>query len=158
MYSINLSQVCMDTIGIIEATKEIDILSLHMCFLWVKHQVIFAGNMHEVSQVGIVFCLSAAVDNDIVCDSNTSLALFVDLIHLLLEDVLRTHEAKGKSQEIVSSKRTVESHKQAGVLVEDNGPVSMAGIQLGEEVRVGKLMSYFLHSGCLVMILADGLI
>ena len=34
----------------------------------------------------------------------------------------------------------------------------MVGIQLGEEARVHKLMSDFLHSGCLVMISADGLI
>ena len=34
----------------------------------------------------------------------------------------------------------------------------MAGIQLGEEVRVCKLRSNFLHSGHLVMIVADGLV
>ena len=67
-----------------------------------------------------MFCLSAAMDGDVVCDSNASLALFKDLIHLLLEDVLGTDKAKGKSQETVSSKRTVESHKQAGLLVEDD--------------------------------------
>ena len=59
---------------------------------------------------------------------------------------------------MVSSKRTVESHKQAGLLVKDDWPVSMVGIQLGEEVRVHKLMSDFLHSVCLVIISADGLI
>ena len=67
-----------------------------------------------------MFCLSVAMDSDVICDSNTSLAFFKDLIHLLLEDVLGTDQAKGKSQEMVSSERTVESHKQAGVLVEDN--------------------------------------
>ena len=41
-----------------------------------------------------------------------------DLIHLFLEDVLGTDQAKGKLQETVSCKRTVEGHKQAGVLVE----------------------------------------
>ena len=157
MYSIDLSQVWVDTISIIEAAKEIDGLSLHMCFLWVKHQVVFARNLHEVLQVGTVFCLSAAVDGD-VCDSNASLALFEDLIHLLLEDVLGTDKTKGKLQEMVSSKGTVECHKQAGLLVKDNWPVSMAGIQLGEVVRVYELMSDSLHSGGLVMILADGLI
>ena len=34
----------------------------------------------------------------------------------------------------------------------------MVGIQLGEEVRVCKLMSDFFHSGCLVMISVDGLV
>ena len=66
-----------------------------------------------------MFCLTAAFDGDIVCNSNTSLALFEDLVHLLLEDVLGADQAKGKLQEAVSSKGTVECHKQAGVLVED---------------------------------------
>ena len=34
----------------------------------------------------------------------------------------------------------------------------MAGFQLGEEARVCKLMSNFLNSWCLVVILVDGLI
>ena len=67
-----------------------------------------------------MFCLSAARDGDVVCDSNASLVLLSDLIHLLLEDVLGTDKAKGKSQEIVSSKGTVECHKQAGLLVKDD--------------------------------------
>ena len=67
-----------------------------------------------------MFCLSAAMYGDVTCNSNTSLAFFKDLIHFLLEDVLGTDQAKGKSQEMASSKRTVESYKQAGVLVKDN--------------------------------------
>ena len=45
--------------------------------------------------MGIMFCLSAAVDIGVVCYSSASLALFKDLIHLLLEDVLGTDQAKG---------------------------------------------------------------
>ena len=67
-----------------------------------------------------MFHLSVAMDSDILCNSDTSLALFKDLVHLLLEDVLGADEAKGKLQEMVSSKRTVECHKQAGLLVKDN--------------------------------------
>ena len=67
-----------------------------------------------------MFCLGAGVDSDVICDSNTSLAFFKDQVHLLLEDVLGTDQAKGKSQEMVSSEGTVESHKQARVLVEDD--------------------------------------
>ena len=67
-----------------------------------------------------MFCLGAAMDSDVICDFNTSLALFEDLMHLLLEDVLGTDEAKGKSQETVSFEGTVECHKQAGILVEDD--------------------------------------
>ena len=66
-----------------------------------------------------MFCPSAAVDGDVICNSNTSLAPFEDLVHLL-EDVLGTDEAKGKLQETVSSERAVECHKQAGLLVEDD--------------------------------------
>ena len=43
-----------------------------------------------------------------------------DLVHLLLEDVLGADKAKCKSQEAVPSEGTVESCKQAGVLVKDN--------------------------------------
>ena len=97
------------------------------------------------------------MDSDVFCNSD-SLALLEDLIHLLLEDALGTDQAKGKLQEMVSSKRTVESHEQAGLLAKDDWPVSMVGVQLGKEVRVHKLMSDFFHSGHLVKILADGLI
>ena len=158
MYSIDLAQVWVDTIGIVEAAKEIDSLGLHMCLLWVEHQVIFVGNMHKISQVGIMFHLGAAVYSDVVCDSDTSLAFFEDLIHLSLEDVLGTDQSKGKLQEMVPSEGTVESCKQAGVLVEYDWPVFMVGIQLSEEARVCELMSDFLYGGHLVMIMADGLI
>ena len=67
-----------------------------------------------------MFCLGAAVHGDVICDSNTSLAFFEDLIHLLLEYVLGTDQAKGKSQETVSTKGAVKSHKQAGILVKDD--------------------------------------
>ena len=67
-----------------------------------------------------MFCLSVAIHGDVICNSNTSLAFFEDLIHLFLEDVLGTDQTKGKSQEAVSTKGTVESSKQAGVLVKDN--------------------------------------
>ena len=60
-----------------------------------------------------MFSLCMTVDGDVICNSNTSLAFFEDLIHLLLEDVLGTDQAKGKLQEMVSSEGTVESHKQA---------------------------------------------
>ena len=78
------------------------------------------GNLHEVSYAGIMFCLSVAMDCDVISDSDASLALFEDLIHLLLEDVLGTDKAKGKLQEMVSSEGTVECCKQAGLLVEDD--------------------------------------
>ena len=67
-----------------------------------------------------MFHLGVAGYSDVVCNSNTSLALLEDLIHLFLEDVLGTDQAKGKLQETVSSEGTVESHKWAGVLVKNN--------------------------------------
>ena len=63
--------------------------------------------------------LSVGMDSDVICYSNGSLALFEDLIHLLLEDVLGTDQAKGKLWEIVPSKGTVGSCEQAGLLVKD---------------------------------------
>ena len=44
-----LAWVWVDTIGIIKAAKKGDGLGLHMCFLWIEHQVIFTGNMHKIS-------------------------------------------------------------------------------------------------------------
>ena len=67
-----------------------------------------------------MFHLSAAVDGDVICNSDTFLAFFKDVIHLLLEDVLGTDQAQVKSLEMISSKGAVESFKQAGVLVKDN--------------------------------------
>ena len=75
-----------------------------------------------------MFCLCAAMYGDVICDSDTSLAFFKDLIHLFLEDVLGTDQTKGKLQEAVSTKGTVEGSEQAGVLVEDDLPIYMAGI------------------------------
>ena len=67
-----------------------------------------------------MFCLCVAMYSDVVCDSDTTLAFFKDLIHLFLEDVLGTDQTKGKLQEAVSTEGTVESNEQAGVLVKDN--------------------------------------
>ena len=67
-----------------------------------------------------MFCLGAAMHGDVICDSDTSLGFFKDLIHLFLEDVLGTDQTKGKLQEAVSTKGAVESSKQAGVLVKDD--------------------------------------
>ena len=64
-----------------------------------------------------MFCLGVAMYGDVICNSDTSVAFFEDVIHLFLEDVLGTDQAKGKSQEMVSSKGAVEGRKQAGVLV-----------------------------------------
>ena len=49
MYSIDLSWVWVDSIGIVKAAKEIDGLSLHVCFLGVEHQVILVGSLHEIT-------------------------------------------------------------------------------------------------------------
>ena len=71
---------------------------------------------------------------------------------------MRADKAKGKTQEMVSSEGTVECCEKAGVLIKNDQPVSMVGIQLGEVARVCKLVGNFLHSGCLVVIMADGLV
>ena len=52
-----------------------------------------------------MFCLCAAMYDDVVCNSNISLAFFEDLINLFLEDVLGTDQTKGKLQEVVSAGR-----------------------------------------------------
>ena len=67
-----------------------------------------------------MFHLSPAMYGDVICDSNASLAFFEDLVHLFLEDVLGADQAKGKSQEVVSTEGTVEGSEHPGVLVEDD--------------------------------------
>ena len=59
---------------------------------------------------------------------------------------------------MVSSKGTVECCEKVGVLINNDQPVSMVGIQLGEVARVCKLMGDFLHSGHLVVIMMAGLV
>ena len=53
---------------------------------------------------------------------------------------------------------SVKGGEQAGFQVKDNCSVSMSCIQLCKVLRVSKLMSYFLHSGCTVMVLVNGII
>ena len=55
-----------------------------------------------------MFYLSATMYSDVICDSNTSRALFEELVHLPLEDVLWADQTKGKMQETVPPKEAVE--------------------------------------------------
>ena len=75
-----------------------------------------------------MFCLSLAMYGDVICDSDASLTFFEDLVHLFLEDVLGADQTKGKLQEVVSTEGTFEGSEHAGVLAEDDWPVSMVGI------------------------------
>ena len=52
----------------------------------------------------------------------------------------------------------VRGGEQTGFGVKDNYPISMSGIQLCEVLRVSKLMSYFFHCVCAVMVPANGII
>ena len=70
--------------------------------------------------MGIMFCFGVAMDSDVICNPDASLALLKDLVHLLLEDVLGADKAKGKMQETVSSEGTVEGCEKAGVLIKDD--------------------------------------
>ena len=79
-----------------------------MHFLWVEHNSILVGYLHEVPQMDIMFCLSVTMYGDIIGNSNTSRALFEELVHLLLEDVLRADQTKGKMQKTVPPKGAVE--------------------------------------------------
>ena len=59
-----------------------------MHLLWVEHNSILAGYLHEVTQMGIMFYLSVTMYEDVISNFNTSRALFEELVHLLLENVL----------------------------------------------------------------------
>ena len=88
MYSINLLWVWVDTIDIVQAAKEVYGWGLYLYFLQIEHSSILAGYLHEVPQMGIMFCLSMTMYGDVIGNSNTSRALFKELVCLLLEDVL----------------------------------------------------------------------
>ena len=79
-----------------------------MCLLWIEHNSILVGYPHEVLQMGVMFCLSMTMYDDVISNSNTSGVLFEELVHLLLEDVLWTDQVKGKMQETVPPKGAVE--------------------------------------------------
>ena len=81
-------RVWVDTIGIMQAAKEVYGWGLYMCFLWIEHNSILVVYPHEVLQMGAVFHLSTTMYGDVISDSNTSRAVFEELVHLLLEDVL----------------------------------------------------------------------
>ena len=68
--------------------KKVYSWGLYMCFPWVEHNSILAGYLHEVMQMGIMFCLSVAMYGDVISNSNMSRALFKELVNLLLEDFL----------------------------------------------------------------------
>ena len=150
-------QVWVDTISIIEAAKEIDSLNLHMCFCGLNTKSYcmqsawgFISGHHVLPQCshGQWCCLQFWCILGTLLGSGPSSSG-------------RCHGnrwGQRKLQKMVSSEGTVECHKQAGLLVKDDWPVSMVGIQLGEVTRVCKLVSDFLHSGHLVMISADGLV
>ena len=59
-----------------------------MHFLWIEHNFIAVGYLHEVPQMGIMFCLSTTMYGDVIGNSDTSRALFEELVDLLLGDVL----------------------------------------------------------------------
>ena len=75
--------------------KEVYGWGLYMHFLWVEHNSILAGYLHEVPKMGIMFCLSAAMNGDVIGNSDTSRALFEELVYPLLEDVLQADQTKG---------------------------------------------------------------
>ena len=79
-----------------------------MHFLWVEHNSIHAGYLHEVTQMGIMFYLSATTYSDVISNSNTSRALIKELVRLLLEDVLWADLTERDMQEAVPPKGAVE--------------------------------------------------
>ena len=61
-------------------------------------------------------------------------------------------------QEAILTIWGVQGSEQTGFGVKDNGPVSVSDTQLCEVLRVSKVMSYFIHCGCVVMVPAKGII
>ena len=59
---------------------------------------------------------------------------------------------------MVSTIWGVKGGEHTGFGIKDDCSVSMSGMQLCEVLRVSKLMTYFMHCGCAVMVPANGII
>ena len=126
-----------------------------MHFLWIEHNSILVGYLHEVMQMGIMFCLSATMYGDVISNSDTSGALFEELVYLLLEDVLWADQTKGKTQEAVPPKGAVEGSEETSFFIKNYWLVSMMCIELGEIMQICKLVCNIFYSRHLVVIMAD---
>ena len=105
-----------------------------------------------------MFVLVSSKDSDIVCDAYGARAVFDDVIHPFLVDILAEVETKRQSSKPESSEWTVEHGLQTGFITEHNRPVPVSGVQFGEDLRSCQFVRYFVELWCFLMWATYGLI
>ena len=157
MYCVNLSLAWVDTIGIIEAAEEVDSLSLHMCFLWITHQIILQAicmRFHRWALCSASVWPWMVILSAIPIHPWHSLRIWSIFFWKMSWEQMRPKGSHRKWY-LPNGLLNVVSRLESWLRTIDQYPWWAS--QLGEEVRVCKLMSDFLHSGHLVMIAVDGL-
>ena len=132
-------------------TEEMDVLTLDVAFAVVEHQTMSARCFHQIYEVCIMFVLVSSKDSDMVCDAHGARAVFEDVIHPFLVDILAEVETKRQSSKPESSEWTVERGLQPGFIIEHNRPVPMSGVQFEEDLRSCQFVRYFVELWCFVM-------
>ena len=94
----------MASMFIVDVSKEGYLSLCDVAFVYVEHESVFLGNLHEVVESDIVLLEVLSVDVEIISDSDDTGALFQDLVNLLLEDVLAADKSWGQALKAVSAK------------------------------------------------------
>ena len=162
MYGIDLIWVWVDTISIIKTTKEIDSWGLYMCFCGLNTNPIFAGgNTSEVSEmrhhvlVWHVQLWTVMSSVQFQCILDTLLGSGPSSSGRCLKNRQRP---KGRCRKWYLLKGLLKVVSRLDSWPRTIDQYLLVGIQHCEVVRVHKFMGNFLHSRCLVVIMANGLI
>ena len=94
----------MASMFIVDVSKEGYLSLCDAAFVYVEHESVFSGNLHEVVESDIVLLEISSMYTEIVSDSDDTGALFQDLVNLLLEDVLASDKSWGQASKAVSAK------------------------------------------------------
>ena len=89
---------------VVDISKEGYLSLCNAAFVYVEHESMFTGSLHEVVKSDIVLLEVLFMDAEVISDSSDTGALFQDLVNLLLEDVLAADESWGQASETVSAK------------------------------------------------------
>ena len=115
----------------------------------------FSGDLHECVQALIVLFIIMSVDDDVICNPNYTFAVFKDLVHHPLKDVLGAGKAPGETDKSVTSPQGVECHEDGGFIVEDDTHVGRCAIQLCEACTTAKFMGDLIQCWGMVVVTAD---
>lgn len=95
MNGFDLARVGVNSILVVETSEEFDGWCFDMGLLLIEDQSVFSRSFHQSSKAGIMLGFGFPMYSDVVSDSDASFTLFQDLVHPLLEDVLRADKSEG---------------------------------------------------------------